>query len=202
MVVATTRVGGRRISLVAAAASPSTMTSSPTHRRQSPPFLLTRKKSFWRKILNFPTIETALEFGLQRLLGVPVTRHLKLNLFKEPINIPITKAVDGLLWISPHIMFVLIEYGLLNRSSIKFQFTYKKQLTYQGETASCCNSLPVSCWQHCIKEVKLEIIDINLPKENQPILYTVNGENILEKIDAILGAPFSRGKSTNTMDER
>ncbi|KAK3220109.1 hypothetical protein Dsin_014079 [Dipteronia sinensis] len=83
-----------------------------------------------------------------------------------------------------------------------FQFTYKKQLTYKGETAGCCKSLPISCWQHCIEEVKLEIIDINLPKENQPIVYTANGENILEKIDAILGAPFSRGKSTNTLCHR
>ncbi|KAI9160014.1 hypothetical protein LWI28_004272 [Acer negundo] len=133
------------------------------------------------------------------LLPFPSIRHLKLNLFEESIDILITKFVDSLLWISPHIMFVSIEYGLLARSSIKFQFTYKKQLIYQGETASCCKSLPVSCWQHCIEEVKLEIIDINLSKENQPTLFTVNGENILEKIDAILGAQFSRGKSTNTV---
>jgi hypothetical protein len=51
---------------------------------------------------------------------------------------------------------------------------------------------------HCIEEVKLEIIDINLPKEDQPTLYTVNGENILEKIEGILGAQFSEGKSTDT----
>ncbi|KAL5756233.1 hypothetical protein ACOSQ2_020979 [Xanthoceras sorbifolium] len=61
----------------------------------------------------------------------------------------ITKAVDDLLWISPHTKVVSIEYGYCNIFS--FEFAYKKQLIYEGKFASCCKSYPISCWQHCIE---------------------------------------------------
>ena len=37
-----------------------------------------------------------------------------------------------------------------------FQFLYKKPHIYEGGTRRCCRSLPLSCWQHCIREVKIE----------------------------------------------
>lgn len=37
-----------------------------------------------------------------------------------------------------------------------FQFSCKKPLIYEGETRRCCRSFPLSCWQHCIREVKTE----------------------------------------------
>ncbi|KAL5822952.1 hypothetical protein ACOSQ4_020852 [Xanthoceras sorbifolium] len=33
----------------------------------------------------------------------------------------------------------------------RFKFSYKKQLIYEGQFASCCKSYPISCWQHCIQ---------------------------------------------------
>ncbi|KAL5758052.1 hypothetical protein ACOSP7_020663 [Xanthoceras sorbifolium] len=32
-----------------------------------------------------------------------------------------------------------------------YKFSYKKQLIYEGQFASCCKSYPISCWQHCIE---------------------------------------------------
>ena len=37
-----------------------------------------------------------------------------------------------------------------------FQFSYKKPHIYEGGTRHCCRSLPLSCWLHRIREVKIE----------------------------------------------
>ncbi|KAJ0015252.1 hypothetical protein Pint_19731 [Pistacia integerrima] len=37
-----------------------------------------------------------------------------------------------------------------------FQFSYKEQLIHEGKTPSCCQSLPISCWQNCLEGVKIE----------------------------------------------
>ncbi|KAI9160615.1 hypothetical protein LWI28_010015 [Acer negundo] len=68
----------------------------------------------------------------------------------------------------------------------EFQFSYKKQVVYEGQFASCCKSHPILCWQHCIEEVKLEIIIENYDqREKNMQSYTFKGADILEQIDAL-----------------
>ncbi|TXG69213.1 hypothetical protein EZV62_004148 [Acer yangbiense] len=62
------------------------------------------------------------------------------------------------------------------------EFSYKKPLVYKGEDSSCFKSHPISCRQHCIEEVKLEIrnsdrIDIKG--------CSLDGAEFLEKIDGL-----------------
>ncbi|KAK3219228.1 hypothetical protein Dsin_013198 [Dipteronia sinensis] len=97
----------------------------------------------------------------------------------------ITKVVDDLLWISPHTTTVSIKSSNHGVSSFEFQFSYKKQVIYEGQFASCCKSHPILCWQHCIEEVKLEIIIENYQKEKNMQSYTLKGADILEQIDAL-----------------
>jgi hypothetical protein len=35
-----------------------------------------------------------------------------------------------------------------------FQFSYGNPI-YKSEIPSCCKSLPVLCWRHCLKTVKI-----------------------------------------------
>lgn len=70
---------------------------------------------------------------------------------------------------------------------ISFQFSYKKPLISEGERSLyCCQSIPLSCWQHCIKEVKIgrsrkfpgrAYIDVQS--------YSSEDGEILEKIDDV-----------------
>ena len=63
---------------------------------------------------------------------------------------------------------------------IVFQFTYKKQLIYEGEIVSCCKSLPISCWHHCV-----EAVNVVFKEGSNKIKYTLNGADIWEKIVAL-----------------
>jgi hypothetical protein len=38
---------------------------------------------------------------------------------------------------------------------LEFQFSYENHVR-KGENPSCCKFLPVSCWRHCLKTVKIE----------------------------------------------
>ncbi|KAL5755827.1 hypothetical protein ACOSQ2_020573 [Xanthoceras sorbifolium] len=74
---------------------------------------------------------------------------LNLRFVPNPTAFTIANVVDGLLWFAPHKRLSL-KYGNVEFS---FKFTYKKQLIYEGETASCCKSVPISCWHHCMEAV-------------------------------------------------
>ncbi|KAK0596844.1 hypothetical protein LWI29_019576 [Acer saccharum] len=88
-----------------------------------------------------------------------------------------------MLSIAPHTKTVSIEYGYFGGwSETSFEFSYKKPLVYEGENSSCFKSHPISCWQHCIEKVKLEIrnsdrIDIKG--------CSLDGAEFLEKIDGL-----------------
>lgn len=65
-----------------------------------------------------------------------------------------------------------------------FQFSYKKPFIYEEETHRCCRSLPLSCWQHCIKEVKVEhsrVYPSSACIDRQS--YSSEDGEILEKLD-------------------
>lgn len=76
-----------------------------------------------------------------------------------------------------------------------FQFTYNQQPVYEGKIAECCKSLPISCWEHCIKEVEIDVnstyfkMNMNtheihrISKVERFVFY--EGENISEKIDSL-----------------
>ncbi|KAL5753401.1 hypothetical protein ACOSQ2_023908 [Xanthoceras sorbifolium] len=123
---------------------------------------------------------------LRQLLPSPLSSAKRLNLpiFKIPEPFSTVKVVDSLLWIAPHVKTISIaKYGHSSMSS--FEFSYKKPLVYEGESASCCKSLPVSCWQHCIREIKVEITDENEEGTNKIKRYTLEGSDIYEKIDGL-----------------
>ncbi|KAI9161042.1 hypothetical protein LWI28_013904 [Acer negundo] len=114
---------------------------------------------------------------LRQILPSPLSsvKHLNLRLLGGPINFSIKKLLDGLLWISPHAKSIYIDYHDFSKASLKFEFSYKKQLNYKEETISCCKSLPVSCWQHCIEKVNVE------KKES----HDLKGAAIFETIDLL-----------------
>lgn len=64
-----------------------------------------------------------------------------------------------------------------------FQFSYKKKLTYEGETPSCCQSLPLSCWKHCIKEVKIECTEKYPIRQINRESFSSEDGDIMEKIN-------------------
>lgn len=89
---------------------------------------------------------------------------------------------------SPHVEMVSIEHG--DRHKFSVQISSKKQLIYDGEIPQCCQFLPVSCWQHCINEVKVEHTKSLSITEDGELQYDVRkyycfggGEDIFEKID-------------------
>ncbi|KAJ4705670.1 F-box/LRR-repeat protein [Melia azedarach] len=72
-------------------------------------------------------------------------------------SFPLSDIVDGLMWILPHVESISIEYEDAYWDKPYIEFAYNKELIYEGKSRIplCCQSVPVSCWQHCIKEVKL-----------------------------------------------
>ncbi|KAK3220112.1 hypothetical protein Dsin_014082 [Dipteronia sinensis] len=114
---------------------------------------------------------------------LPSLKHLKLRLDVLPMCWSITKLADGLLWLAPHTLNVSIRYGALDESTFKLSFSYKKE----GETATCCKSFPISCWQHCIEEVNLEITDEYYQGKKNSKTYILKGVDIRKQIDALCG---------------
>ncbi|TXG68772.1 hypothetical protein EZV62_003707 [Acer yangbiense] len=93
---------------------------------------------------------------LRQILPSPSSsgKHFKLLINKISLPVSVAKVVVDLLSIAHHTKTISIEY--LNSSSwrkISFEFSYKKPV---GEASSCFKSHPISCWQHCLEEVKLE----------------------------------------------
>ncbi|KAL5824457.1 hypothetical protein ACOSQ3_020520 [Xanthoceras sorbifolium] len=123
-----------------------------------------------------------------------LSSKLDLNL-RSRKNCKITKLVDDLLWISPHTKAVSIECGYSTKFSFEFQFSYKKQLIYEGEFASCCKSHPISCWKQCMEEVKLEIIIENNQKGKNIKSYILTGADILGQITALFVEVVYSGRS-------
>ncbi|XP_031258470.1 F-box/LRR-repeat protein At2g42720-like isoform X2 [Pistacia vera] len=84
-------------------------------------------------------------------------KHLNLEIDGNLVDFSIPELVDGLLWLSPHVESISMSFPLVYRHKYVFEFSYKQQLTH-GETPSCCQSLPISCWQNCVKAVMIEHI--------------------------------------------
>lgn len=83
-----------------------------------------------------------------------------------------------------------------------FQFWYKERPhLYEGEIARCCKSVPVvSCWEHCIKKVDIEITSRytelylatgEMRRSTKVKRCVVEGERILEKIDGVVESGVS-----------
>ena len=67
----------------------------------------------------------------------------------------------------------------------QFSFSYKKQVTYEEKMASCCKSLPISCWQRCIEKVEIEINDEFYQGGKTVKRYIFKGAEFMEQIDAV-----------------
>ncbi|TXG46760.1 hypothetical protein EZV62_026054 [Acer yangbiense] len=93
----------------------------------------------------------------------------------RPTVFKIAKVVDSLLWFAPHTKTISVD-----KDECSFEFTYKKQLIYEGEVVSCCKSLPISCWHHCMEAVK-----VVFKEGSNKIKYTLNGAGIWDKIVAL-----------------
>ncbi|XP_031252165.1 putative F-box/LRR-repeat protein At3g18150 isoform X1 [Pistacia vera] len=114
------------------------------------------------------------------LFGV---KHLDFTVTKGDKDFRIAELVDGLLWISPHAETISIQYEFTYLDNFSFQFTYKNRLICEGETPHCCESLPVSCWQDCLKEVKIEHKAFRGSTNVKSCSF--KDEDILEKIDGL-----------------
>ncbi|KAK2662797.1 hypothetical protein Ddye_001371 [Dipteronia dyeriana] len=123
---------------------------------------------------------------LREILPSPLSsvKHLNLRLVTISIHLIIAKLVDGLLWTAPHTKTVSIEYGTLDKTSFKFSFSYKKQVIYDGKTANCCKYFPISCWQHCIEKVELEI-NHEYYRGKYTKMYILKSVEFMEQIDAV-----------------
>ncbi|KAH9716023.1 hypothetical protein KPL71_021305 [Citrus sinensis] len=133
---------------------------------------------------------------LRLILPHPLSgaKHLNFTVsLSHPFNFAIAKVMDFLLWISPHAETVCVDYE--DKKKFYFQFTYNQQPVYEGKIAECCKSLPISCWEHCIKEVEIDVnstyfkMNMNtheihrISKVERFVFY--EGENISEKIDSL-----------------
>ncbi|GAY67867.1 hypothetical protein CUMW_259840 [Citrus unshiu] len=94
---------------------------------------------------------------LREILSSPLTyeNHVCFIINSEYNTFSLAKLLDSLLWISPHAETLSIKCNDCDHEFC-FQFSYKKPHIYEGGTRHCCRSLPLSCWQHCIREVKIE----------------------------------------------
>ncbi|KAK3211276.1 hypothetical protein Dsin_015982 [Dipteronia sinensis] len=150
------------------------------------------------EILNIQVVkdeDVIVPIELRQTLPSPLSSgiHLNLPIFTIPVHFSIAKVVDSLLWIAPHVKTMsILKYCHSSRSS--FEFQYKKQIVYEGASASCCKSLPVSCWRHCIQEIMVEIMDESKQGRNKIIKrYYLEGSDMYEKIDDL--CRFSDTKS-------
>ncbi|KAH9716022.1 hypothetical protein KPL71_021305 [Citrus sinensis] len=90
---------------------------------------------------------------------------------------------------------LILPHPLSGAKHLNFTFTYNQQPVYEGKIAECCKSLPISCWEHCIKEVEIDVnstyfkMNMNtheihrISKVERFVFY--EGENISEKIDSL-----------------
>ncbi|KAH9682210.1 F-box/LRR-repeat protein 25 [Citrus sinensis] len=97
----------------------------------------------------------------------------------------IKSAVDGFLWISPHSRTLSIRLGYPPMSSLKLQFSYRRQAVYEGRIAQCCKSRPISCWWQCIEEVVIEYTYTG-KAGNYAERHIFKGEDIWDKMDCLI----------------
>ncbi|GAY62627.1 hypothetical protein CUMW_219370 [Citrus unshiu] len=122
---------------------------------------------------------------LREILCPPLTyhKHVSFSVLSEILEVSLANLVDCLLWITPHAETLSIEWPNINFYELSFQFSYKKKLTYEGETPSCCQSLPLSCWKHCIKEVKIECTEKYPIRQINRESFSSEDGDIMEKIN-------------------
>lgn len=74
------------------------------------------------------------------------------------------------------------------------QFAQTQQPVYEGETALCCKSFPVSFWERCVKKVDIKITSTNLARCTRTDALEISkgvtrsvfeDEGILKKIDGL-----------------
>lgn len=125
-------------------------------------------------------------------------KHLNLTLSLGDRNFEVAKVVDSLLWMSPHVETACLD--CYNYKRFYFQFSYKQQPVYEGETAQCCKSFPVSCWKHCITRIDIEVVSTynkvnmitgEIRSSTMAERFVFEGENFLEKIDGLLDPSIS-----------
>ncbi|KAJ0014287.1 hypothetical protein Pint_19738 [Pistacia integerrima] len=93
----------------------------------------------------------------RQILHPPLCGAKHLNLQIDGLfDFTIPQLVDSLLWLSPHIETISMSFHLGDSHKYSFQFSYKEQLTHEGEIPPCCQSFPISCWQNCLKGVQIE----------------------------------------------
>ncbi|KAG2668110.1 hypothetical protein I3760_15G144400 [Carya illinoinensis] len=118
-------------------------------------------------------------------------KQLKLQLNEPPIMSGMNKLVDVLLWISPLLDGLIIEWGLGPVTScmdnISFKFSYKKPI-YKVENTNCCKLLPFPCWRHCLKTVQIESLRGSADKKSLKKYFYENAEN-LKRFKYVGGPP-------------
>ncbi|KAL5757651.1 hypothetical protein ACOSP7_020262 [Xanthoceras sorbifolium] len=122
---------------------------------------------------------------LRQMLPSPLSsgKHFQLVINKVCLPFSIAKVVDDLLSVAPHTETISIDYYYSHGWSKNFfEFSYKKPLVNEGEPSPCFKSLPISCWQHCIEEVKLEIFNSDSIDEK---MCSLRGAEFLEKVDGL-----------------
>ena len=112
-------------------------------------------------------------------------KQLKLEPVFTPTRYEINRLVNALLWISPLVedlsiewqdeatsQFINISFKVLHlyvyiydaslgifirvtKFMLVFQFSYESSFD-KGANHNCCKFLTVSCWRHCLKTVKIE----------------------------------------------
>lgn len=65
---------------------------------------------------------------------------------------------------------------------LQMQISYKKPVIDEDGIFICCKSRPVSCWQHCIDEVELEIANGSDLQQKVIKTCTLKGGDVLDKI--------------------
>lgn len=125
---------------------------------------------------------------LRQTLPPPLSgvKHLNFVIYVSHLSFPIAQVMDGLLWMSPHVDTVSLEYGS-HFKKLFFQILYKEDILCGGETTLCCKSVPVLCWGHCIKKIEVEMISEELDSTDRPVIsqtkkFVFEGEEILLKV--------------------
>ncbi|XP_059434101.1 putative F-box/LRR-repeat protein At5g02700 [Corylus avellana] len=105
-------------------------------------------------------------------------KELKLIVYSIPTR-EIHEVVDVLLWICPLLEILFIErryQGTLD--NISFKFSYGNPI-YKVKNRNCCKRLPVLCWRHCLKSVKIANSKGSVEEETLK-KYFFNNAKILE----------------------
>ncbi|XP_059455203.1 uncharacterized protein LOC132185447 [Corylus avellana] len=118
---------------------------------------------------------------LREILPSPLynVKQLKLKVNHRRGCYEIFKLVDALLWISPLLETLFIEWRM--DENISFQFSYEDHI-YKSKKHNCCKLLPVLCWRHCLKTVKIEHCGGTIAKETLEYYFSTNAE-ILESFE-------------------